>query len=390
MELKKILAMMKTEEERSHSRLSASKAKIWTECNMAPFLWDLYPEIEKDDKDDFTQEGTIAHFIAELVLKGKLDYSEIPYEYEDVKIYIDKVLEVKRDGNLLIELQLDMTQILKAKEEIKGTSDVVILQKDHSIDILDLKYGKGVPVSAYKNKQEMLYSLGIIDKLDKLGLIDQDELAHDTSITIHIIQPRIEKYEYTFYKMTWKELYDFSIEVSQKVLEIENKQDLVYVKGEHCQFCKGKAYCPLFVEETQVVINQPVIANFDMVTSIPKDTLIKLYKAKSDIMAFYKALDKYMKAEIELAKDGTFGGFKKELVEGNREVVDEEALIKQLTERGIKLDEIKEAKLVGFAKIDKLAKSVGIDKKDLAGVQKKLEEKVVPVQDYRDAIFEEK
>lgn len=65
-----------------------------------------------------------------------------------------------------------------------GTSDVVIYSPTH-VEIIDLKYGAGVPVDAHENSQLMLYGVGALDEFG--------DLLGDTSIVrMTVFQPRLD------------------------------------------------------------------------------------------------------------------------------------------------------------------------------------------------------
>lgn len=81
----------------------------------------------------------------------------------------------------------------------------MVVLSDKTIEIIDLKYGKGVPVDAYLNPQLMLYALGAVDKYD---IIYEFETVRMT-----IIQPRLDnistfeiekKNYYTGLIITWR------------------------------------------------------------------------------------------------------------------------------------------------------------------------------------------
>ncbi|WP_446923914.1 DUF2800 domain-containing protein, partial [Klebsiella pneumoniae] len=123
----------------NHALLGASSAHRWLVC---PPLARLEEKI-KDRGSSFAEEGTAAHELAEL---QRVDFTKwVPEGF--------------------------------------GTSDVVVLS-DKTIEIIDLKYGKGVPVDAYLNPQLMLYALGAVDKYD---IIYEFETVRMT-----IIQPRLD------------------------------------------------------------------------------------------------------------------------------------------------------------------------------------------------------
>ena len=102
---------------------------------------------------------------------------------EYVTAYCDLVEErVNQYENATVELE-QKVDFSKWVPEGFGTSDVVVLS-DKTIEIIDLKYGKGVPVDAYLNPQLMLYALGAVDKYD---IIYEFETVRMT-----IIQPRLD------------------------------------------------------------------------------------------------------------------------------------------------------------------------------------------------------
>lgn len=369
-------------EDREHTELSASWSKIWLHCTEATRLSKLFPSVE--DNEDYTIEGTQAHYLGELLLEGVITKEQLPSEFFDLEFYYDKTMEIVANGTLLVEVKVDMTEMLEVPEglgPIYGRSDFVALHKDGSIDIGDLKFGKGLRVDAYDNEQLKLYAIGTLQSLDDIGVIDLNTLADDTRITLHIIQPRLD-INYSYYNMTYGQLKEFTDFVKGQLKKIK-AGDLEYDKGDRCQFCKGKTFCPKFQEAVDLAV---VEAPKDIVT-IDQDKLIKLYQMKADVMAFYRALDKYVKANITLSENGEFFGHKIIIKEGNREVVDEEALIAQFVAAGCPVAELQDVSIVGMTKLDKIAKKYGIAKDEIAGVAKKQTETVVSVVDERDKLF---
>ena len=380
---KDIVKMMGNEEveDREHTDLSASWAKIWLHCTQATALAKQFPDVESTE--DFTIEGNRAHYIGELLLTKKLKVEQIPLDFDLVETYYNKAMEIKGDGNLLVEVKVDMTEMLESHTPIMGRSDFVVLQRDGSIDIGDLKYGMGVRVDAHKNEQLMLYAIGTLHWLSDMGLLDLDDIDLTTRVTLHIIQPRLD-ISYSYYNTTIGDLLNFGEFVKRQLKKIKNG-DLCFEKGAHCQFCKGKTFCPLFAETTNIVVQD---AKKEL-TSISPEKILELYSMKADVMAFYRAMDKYIKAQITLSENGEFAGYKIVTKEGAREVVDEEALMAQFKAVGCSEDELRVAKIVGISTIDKLAKQYGINKADIAGVAKKISESVESVIDPTDSIFKE-
>lgn len=379
---KDLLHMMAKENiiDREHTELSASWSKIWLHCTKAVELSKYFPEA--DENEDYTVEGTQAHFLGELLLKGHITKEELPSEFSDLEFYYDKVKEIQADGNLWVEVSIEMTEALKSHTPIWGRSDAVVLAKDDGVDVIDLKWGKGVKVDAFENEQEMLYAVGTLEFLNQMGLIDLKTMDPNTRVTLHIIQPRLDV-NYSYYNITVGKLKEFVTFVRKQLKKIEANELVFDKEPSRCQFCKGKSFCPIYVETVDTAL---VEVNKDLAVIDPK-RLIDLYEKKADVMAFYKALEKYVKANIQLSPNGEYMGYKIIIKEGNREVVDEEALINQFVAAGCKEEELRDASIVGMTKLDRLAKKYGIAKDDIAGIGKKRQERVVPVKDKRDELF---
>ena len=181
----------------AHALLGASSSHRWLVC---PPIARLECEI-KDRGSVFAEEGTAAHDLSELKLllqtekinkrtfstrfnkfkKENQYYSKEMDEYTDE--YVDRVMEAYNSypsADIDLEKKVDFS---KWVPEGFGTSDVVILA-DGVIEIIDLKYGKGVPVDAYQNPQIMLYALGAYVAYDMLYDFDL--------IKMTIIQPRLD------------------------------------------------------------------------------------------------------------------------------------------------------------------------------------------------------
>jgi len=192
----------------AHALLSPSSAHRWLTCTPSARLEEQLP----DRAGEAAAEGTLAHRLAEIQLglqlgrfaakmfRGELDeiydnpmYGESMQEYVDD--YVTYVLELyseaqKRsiDADIFLEHRIDLTSWVP---EGFGTGDCVIIA-DGIMDVVDLKYGKGVAVSAADNKQMKMYALGALNAFDHLYDI--------TTIRTTIYQPRmgnIAQHEYS-------------------------------------------------------------------------------------------------------------------------------------------------------------------------------------------------
>ena len=89
-----------------------------------------------------------------------------------------------------------------------GTSDVIVIS-NNVLEIIDLKYGKGVKVSADNNPQLMLYALGTLN--------DYGYLYDVKRVKLTIIQPRLDNI--SSFEISLKDLYKWGSEIKPKALK---------------------------------------------------------------------------------------------------------------------------------------------------------------------------
>ena len=172
--------------QRSHALLSASGAGRWLNCTPSAKLEDEYGEKKSSV---YAQEGTLAHELSELYIKHDtllaISEQEFDQRLEEImanELFNEEMLDVvptytdycasqlaeAKTVNPLavmeIEQKLDLTDFVP---ESFGTADCVIIN-DNLMEVIDLKYGKGVPVYAGWNKQLILYGLGALQKYDTM------------------------------------------------------------------------------------------------------------------------------------------------------------------------------------------------------------------------------
>ena len=233
----------------AHALLSASGAKRWLTCTPSARLEATLPEQKRQPGAfDFSQEGTTAHSLAEVKLRyhfGQIDYEEYQREIETIKStpYFNEDFEANVDNYVLyVRSQIGEgdTPLFEQRVDFSdwipdgfGTADVIILSK-HSIRVIDLKFGKGVPVNAQDNPQLRLYALGAYAKFK-----EEWPDIKEVSYTIH--QPRLDSISTdgtTIIKLVdWANYY---IKPKAKKAWAGAGE---FLPGEHCQFCKAKAQC---------------------------------------------------------------------------------------------------------------------------------------------------
>lgn len=170
-----------------HALLSASSSYRWLTCPPLPRLESYF----ENKTSEAAHEGTLAHATAENKLRKALGMThqtiqvsdtEMDTHTDDYVTYIMELLEgikkTTKDPIVLIEQHLDFSDYVP---DGFGTGDCVIVA-DNRIHIIDLKYGRGVEVSAVDNPQMKLYALGALKLYDALYDIEE--------VVMTIFQPR--------------------------------------------------------------------------------------------------------------------------------------------------------------------------------------------------------
>jgi len=240
----------------AHALLSASGSKRWLSCTPSARLEATLPEIKRSSGGvDFSAEGTLAHSLAEIRLRfhfNQIGHDEYDREYDIIKTHpifqeytpderddfeanVDNYVlyvrsQIGEGDTPLFEQRVDFSEWVP---DGFGTADVVILSK-HSIRVIDLKFGRGVPVHAQDNPQLRLYALGAYSKFK-----EEYPDIKEVSYTIH--QPRLDSISSdgtSVHKLVdWANYY-----VKPKAKKAWAGAG-EFLPGEWCQFCKAKATC---------------------------------------------------------------------------------------------------------------------------------------------------
>ncbi|HHI5802413.1 DUF2800 domain-containing protein [Clostridioides difficile] len=314
-----------------HARLSASGAHRWLHCTPSIKLEENYPP----STSIYAEEGTVAHELAEVKLM--LEYEKISKkaynarikkiqkseyynsEMEDyIQSYVENVVELVNDSKaicddviVMLEERLDFSEWVP---EGFGTGDVVVIS-DGILQVIDLKYGKGLEVSAIENPQLRLYGLGAYNQFEMLYDIDL--------IKTTIIQPRLDNISSEEIEVT--KLLTWADNVKKKAQMAFNGEG-EFVSGSHCGFCRAKNDCRKRAED-----NLKLARKYDFA-----DTFALNKYEIADILGFAKNIQDWLKdvqsyALEQAEKHGVkYPGYK--LVEGrsNRKYIDEQKVAKVL------------------------------------------------------------
>jgi hypothetical protein len=233
----------------AHALLSASSSKRWLTCTPSARLEATLPEQKRGPNQfDFSQEGTMAHSLAEAKLRhyyGQIEIDEYEREYEIIKAtpYYNDDFEANVDNYVLyVRSQIGEGDVPLFEQRVDfsdwvpdgfGTADVVILSK-HSIRVIDLKFGKGLPVYALDNTQLRLYALGAYSKFKE----EYPDLK-EVSYTIH--QPRLDSISTDGTSIA--KLVDWANYFLKSKAKKAWAGTGEFLPGDHCQFCRAKSTC---------------------------------------------------------------------------------------------------------------------------------------------------
>jgi hypothetical protein len=353
--------MAQAHAERAHALLGASKAEQWLNCTPSARIQESIP----DRRSQYTEEGTLAHEYAELKLRKRLlhvpneaaeDALRLDPRYnaemeQAVNLFVEAVEEAfftakarSEDALVILEQRLDFTEWVP---EGYGTGDVVIIS-DGVIEVIDLKYGKGIPVSAIHNPQLRLYALGAIHEFGYLYTIDK--------IKMTIVQPRLDYIGSD--ESTVEELLAWGDNVVKPAAQLAFNGEGEFKPGDHCKWCKIKGNCRARADENMKALSyefrEPELLSFDEMGAI--------LVIADRLHTWAKDVENY--AFEQVLAGNRINGWK--LVEGrsNRSISDKDAVIDAFKQANIPDTEFfKPQELFGLTELEKR-----IGKKDLAAL----------------------
>ena len=365
-----------------HSRFPASASHRWINC---PGSIRLSEQVPQETTTSYAEEGTLAHAIAEQKLRIAVDRTVKAAELkkltkdpmydgemdEATTYYAGLVMEhYNAAGNtaeLMIEQRVDFSDWVP---EGFGTSDAIIVNED-VIEVIDLKYGKGVRVDAEGNSQMRLYALGACAMFG--------DLYDFKKVRMTIVQPRLD--HVSVEEMDLHDLLEWAKVYVVPAAELAAKDDAPLSAGDWCRWCPARAICRKRAEANLELARydfQPgeLLSDIEIADILGK--IDELTKWAADVEAY----------ALQQALAGTtYDGWK--LVEGRsvRKYKDELQVAEKLKAEGFSEAVLYERKLLGITAMEKL-----VGKKKFSETLGDLVEKpagkpvLVPESDKREAI----
>ena len=230
----------------AHARCSPSALHRVLNCTPSLVLSEQFDE----EESMYAAEGSAGHALAEHLIKKhlKLQTRRPTSEYytddlvdavnEYVTFVVGEIEAAKQECKspvFAVEQKVDISDYI---DECFGTADMVIITEKVA-QIIDLKLGRGVEVSAEDNDQLKAYGLGVLTMADMLYDIE--------TIRLTIFQPRISNYS------TWDITADDLRKWGEEVLKPRGAMALIgagdFHAGSWCRFCKARFQCRARAEE---------------------------------------------------------------------------------------------------------------------------------------------
>ena len=326
-----------------HALLSASSAGRWLRCTAAPRFEAQFPE----KTSEYAEEGRLAHAFCELkalkafttTIKPRTYTSRLkklkenPLYQEEMDRTSDLYLEHLNElamryesvPNVMAEVRVDFSDWVP---EGFGTCDCVMIGGD-TLNIIDYKHGKGVPVSAGNNPQMRLYALGALKRYQP---VYGDRIKY---VRMTIDQPRIQTAP-SSESITVGQLRAWGDEI--KPIAAKAYLGLgEFCPGEHCRFCRGKAKCRARAEQNTALeefkdcVPQSRTAG-NSPHALTDEEIGDLLVRGKELTAWYKDLESY--ALQTLLDGGNIPGWKAVAGRSNRAFSDQDAALAAILSAG--------------------------------------------------------
>lgn len=338
----------------AHAIFGASSSSRWLAC---PGSVELSKGIV-EPPSEFAAEGTAAHELAEMVLRTelntsnwlgeKIEASGFTFEVTEemvgaVQSYVELVRAFANGYGVepMLEHRFDLSK-LQPPAPMFGTADCAFyVEGERLLHIIDLKYGRGVPVDAKSNPQLKYYALGMLLSLPA------DKPVRRVKMTI--CQPRIGNIAHD--ECTVEDLLDFGTELLDGVNAALRPDAPLNPSPEACKFCKAKGKCPA-LRKTALAVAQDEFGEVLDPTTLPPEQIGSLL-AKADMLEEW--LHGLRAIALWQAEAGVeIPGFVLQAKRATRKWADELTVINWAAEQGLPHSEVFDSKLKSPAALEKV------------------------------------
>lgn len=357
----------------AHAKLSPSSSGRWMLCpasiRLVAEVLEKTPEIPSRP----SVEGTYAHAFAELevsryfgledsyALSAKEekileevredtsrftedDIRDMFHHAEQYAHFVEtRAMEHETWPSILVEQRLETSV-----EDCWGTSDIVLMSVD-TIEIIDYKYGIGVPVNAEGNTQLRIYGIGALEEYG-------DVLGDTESVKMTVYQPRIDSNSTEL--LSAEDLRDWRETILRPAADRTREPEAPFnPSDEACRWCPAAGICRARFEQAigedfgPIDDPEPETPG-DPETFSPEEVANLLGKVPS----IKQWLNAFEKAALDLAyQQGVpIPGYKVIRSGGRRSVTDPEPAIEILTSKGYDYTDVARVQTQTIGRLEKL------------------------------------
>lgn len=341
-----------------HAQLSPSAAMRWLQCPASVLLAD---QAGPEEASPHAMEGTAAHALAEIEARYELiDLNEAAHkaalarwdaefgaQYDKTEMlrhvgkYVDQVraaLDSLPHSVLLLEQRMDT-----GVPGVWGTGDAIVVSPE-AIHVLDLKYGRGVPVDAARNPQLRLYGLGALHCFgDLLGDVE--------TISMSIIQPRLGSFSTE--TLPVRELEAWREAVVMPAVEQIRQGSMVASPSEGaCRWCPVAGECRARRDHLteQDFREPPLLDDGELAAEVARISQLRSWCDAVEKCAFKRVYE----------EGRNLPGLKIVRGRGRRVITDQPAAIQTLIDHGYGAEQVADFKVKPLGQLEKL-----VGKKDL-------------------------
>jgi hypothetical protein len=338
----------------------------------------------KEDPSPYAEEGSAAHFLAEICLRkarvnanfyeGRVirriadegfsmlkagavaeDGDRVVAEdmIEAVQVYLD-ALRQDSTANPSLKLEIEKTfDLSNLHPDLGGTNDALLWEDYGRVILYDYKHGAGYAVDVENNPQLLYYALGAYKSTD-CG-----------DIELVIVQPRARHRDGPVrrHRLTAQELLFWANEKLVPAAKATEDPAAPLKSGDWCRFCRARATCPELLNHAQAVTKSDLkTIPLPPPDALTMDEMVKVLQSKDLLTGWLAAVEG--RALSMLQEGQAVPGYK--LVRGRSTRRWLELAANQLVQR-IPGRDLFERKLKGIPAIEKIIKhdKLAVDISDL-------------------------
>ncbi len=363
-----------------HSEYSPSGSSRWLHCTASIEYLKTFKRVQ-GEPNFYAEEGTCAHELSAHCLENDMDAKElVSSRFNDIFVDTEMTKETQKyidyirnqdtwNSTVWVENRISLQHL---EPNMFGTADAIIFSFDEfeiedgvhlitkgELEVVDLKYGRGVVVEATDNTQMMIYALGALAHLAKHKI--KFHPSFDVKMTI--VQPRAPhelgpiRSDY----MTIAQLKDFQVEVKASIKESKSKIPVFKATEKGCRWCEAAPFCKAHANHN-MEIAKIEFSEFELSPADFKKTRPEPKELSEtdlvNIMAHTKAIEYWLKGItaycLERLQQGkVVPGYKLVYGRSNRAFKDQKEVEKILSEYGTEEERVYNTKFLTVAQLEK-------------------------------------